>query len=102
MSIGITVYFKLQVSLGLHETNENNIAEFSLFLDTMKPFVPNDSDGNPQPTIMFGDGLSTKLLNQVHFSQFNCKNKWNRLQFFHPGVQDWHKRVLMYQVCYQV
>ena len=68
----------------------------------MKQYVSNDSDGNPEPLIVFGDGLSTKLLNQAYFSQLNCKNDWNRLCCFHPGVEDWHKRMLMYQVYHQV
>ena len=93
----------MQVSLGLHKANENNTAEFLSFLDKMKQCVSNDSDGNPEPLIMFGDELSTKLLNQAHFSQLNCKNDWNRLRCFHPGVQDWHKRVLCIRyICYQV
>ena len=62
-------------------------------------FVPITSDGDPVPTILYGDGLSCERAHDAQKARINGTSASSHLEGLYPSIQEWHSHLLNAQVC---
>ena len=61
--------------------------------------MPQDAEGHACQMVCFGDGLTAEKVLSSQRARKNGTSMMDRLGALFPAAQDWHKRVLLLQVC---
>ncbi len=79
-----------QVPLGVLNKDEAKVRDMIDIIEEYQKYVPVDPKGYPQPTILYGDGLSCERHHDAQVSRANHDTPMGRLEGLHPGIQEWH------------
>ena len=67
-------------------------------LDHYQRWVPKDSNDNPVPIALYGNGLTCERTKDAVGARVNAQGRWWRLQGLESCIQKWYKQQLRMQV----
>ena len=63
-------------------------------------YVPSNPNGEPVIVALYCDGRSCEITEGAQEARLNGADKWTRIQGLEPRIQEWHRRQLQLQDCY--
>ena len=67
-------------------------------MEAHNKYVPPNTDGDPDPILWQGDGLSNRRSEGAKAARRNATDAWSRLEGLIPNPADWHFRLLLLEV----
>ena len=87
-----------QVNLGTIDVNPSSTQGVITIMDTLHQYVPTHGD-NILPIPIHGDGLSIERMRDAKAARAASLNAAGRFEGLEPVPQEFHRRVLLMQVC---
>ena len=94
-------YKSVLINLGVFNENPSSTQGAIGIYQRLQKYVP-EIDGKLQTAIVYGDGLSCERGNDAHLARCNGLNPTERLEGLEPGVQEFHKEMLLLQDFYDM
>jgi hypothetical protein len=84
------------INLGVFDVDPSSTQGAITIYENLQRYIPS-IDGKPYTTIVCGDGLSCERGNDAHRGRTNGLKASERLEGCEPGIQEFHKVMLLLQ-----
>jgi hypothetical protein len=84
------------INLGVFDVDPSSTQGAITIYENLQRYIPSIDD-KPYTAIVYGDGLSCERGNDAHRGRTNGLNAWERLEGCEPGIQEFHKEMLLLQ-----
>jgi hypothetical protein len=90
------------VPLGILHNDETKTKDMVEILESYHQYLPSKPNGDPVILPLYCDGLSCERTEGAQEARLNGADRWTRLEGLEPCIQEWHRRQLQLQECYDM